>query len=185
MRSRRVSEFCAFSLTETTRALPEAPSSLAPSRWQDGAAACAGAATASAAIKEPKAKRGRIMRWTVWAPDEDSSHQWAEPNSTRAIFSNVVRRAGMLVVGLVLLLCGSARAGTYEVWACADADGKPVPADGWRSEGYGYYSSPSNDCAGGNGLYAGLNGAFAHAANAETVTWHFQTPASLKITSYR
>ena len=34
MRTRRVSEFCGFSLTETTRALPEAASSVAPSRWQ-------------------------------------------------------------------------------------------------------------------------------------------------------
>src|SRR5829696_4094127 len=91
----------------------------------------------------------------------------------------------MLAVGLALLICGTARAGTYEVWSCADADGKPVVADGWRSEGAGYFSSPSNDCAGGNGLYAGLNGAFAHAANTETLTWHFQVPAPLKIASYR
>ena len=53
-----------------------------------------------------------------------------EPPS-RAIFSIVVRRAGMLVVGLVLLFCGTARAGTYEVWSCADAAGKPAPTDGW------------------------------------------------------
>jgi hypothetical protein len=91
----------------------------------------------------------------------------------------------MLAVGLALLLCATAQAGTYEVWSCADADGKPVPADGWRSEGSGYFSSPSNDCAGGNGLYAGLNGAFAHAANSETLTWHFQVAAPLKIASYR
>ena len=91
----------------------------------------------------------------------------------------------MLAVGFVLLWCATAHAGTYEVWSCANADGKPVPADGWRSEGYGYFSSPSNDCAGGNGLYAGLNGAFPHAANTETLTWHFQVPAPLKIASYR
>ena len=40
---------------------------------------------------------------------------------------------------------------------------------------------PVNACAGGGGLYAGLNGVVAHPANAETVTWHFQVPASLKI----
>ena len=75
--------------------------------------------------------------------------------STRAIFPIVVRRAGMLAVGLVLLWCATARAGTYEVWSCANADGRPVPADGWRSEGYGYFSSPSNDCAGGTGSTPG------------------------------
>ena len=78
MRSRRVSEFWAFSLTETTRALPDAASSLAPSRWQDGGAAWAGAATASTAIREPTAERERIMRATLGAPAEGSSHQWGE-----------------------------------------------------------------------------------------------------------
>src|SRR3954447_16554272 len=89
----------------------------------------------------------------------------------RAIFPIVARRAGMLAIGFFLLCCAVARAGTYEVWSCADASGTPVPADGWRSEGAGYFSSPANDCAGGNGLYAGLNGAFPHAANTETLTW--------------
>jgi hypothetical protein len=91
----------------------------------------------------------------------------------------------MLAVGLALLCSASARAGTYEVWSCAGPDGKPVPADGWRSEGYGYFSSPSNDCAGGNGLFAGLNGDFDHGANTEILTWHYQVPAPLKIASYR
>ncbi len=91
----------------------------------------------------------------------------------------------MLVVGLLLLLCTPAHAGTYDVWSCADPDGKPAGIDGWRSEGHGEFSSPSNDCPGGNGLYAGLNGAVAHTANAENVVWHFQVPASLKIVAYR
>jgi hypothetical protein len=94
-------------------------------------------------------------------------------------------RVALVTVLLALLVPAAAHAGTYEVWACADSAGKPVPADGWRSEGYGYYSSPANACTGGNGLYAGLNGAFAHAANAETLTWHFHVDAPLKIASYR
>ena len=94
-------------------------------------------------------------------------------------------RAVLLTPSLALLVPAAAHAGTYEVWSCAGPNGKPVPADGWRSEGAAYFSSPSNDCAGGNGLYAGLNGAFAHAANAETLTWHFQVPQSLKIAGYR
>ena len=68
-------------------------------------------------------------------------------------------RAALLAVLLALVLPAVAHAGTYEVWSCADANGKPVAADGWRSEGHGEFSSPSNDCAGANGLYAGLNGA--------------------------
>jgi hypothetical protein len=91
----------------------------------------------------------------------------------------------MLVVGWVLFLCGTAHAGTYEVWSCADADGRPASIDGWRSEGHGEFSSPSNDCAAGNGLYAGLNGAVAHGANTENVVWHFQVPTALKIAGYR
>ena len=47
-------------------------------------------------------------------------------------------------------------------------------------------SSPSNDCAGGNGLYAGLNGALPpRRQHRETLTWHYQVPAPLKIASYR
>ena len=97
----------------------------------------------------------------------------------------VAVRAGMLVLLLVLACAGTAHAGTYEVWSCAGPDGKPVPADGWRVEGYGYYSSPSNDCAAGNGLFAGLHGDFDHSTNTENLVWHFQVPASLTIAGYR
>jgi hypothetical protein len=106
-------------------------------------------------------------------------------NPRGAIVSIVVRRAGTLVVGLMLLLCGTARAGTYEVWSCADANGKPIVADGWRSEGAAQFSSPSNDCANGNGLHAGLNGELPHGANTENLAWHFQVPQALKISAYR
>src|SRR4051794_5106895 len=62
MRSRRVSELCGFSLTETTRTLPSAASSFAPSRVQLFAAACAGAAAASRAREVSAAMRGRFIR---------------------------------------------------------------------------------------------------------------------------
>ena len=88
----------------------------------------------------------------------------------------------------MVLMCfvpAVAHAGTYEVWSCAGPNGEPIAADGWRVEGHAEHSSPVNACAGGGGLYAGLNGIVPHAANVETVTWHFQVPASLKIASYR
>jgi hypothetical protein len=96
-----------------------------------------------------------------------------------------VTRAVLLVALLALLAPATARAGTYEVWSCAGPDGKPVAADGWRSEGYGYFSSPVNDCANGGGLYAGLNGSFDHAANTENLIWHFQVPDTVQISAYR
>jgi hypothetical protein len=94
-------------------------------------------------------------------------------------------RAALLALLLALLAPALARAGTYEVWSCAGPDGTPVAADGWRSEGYGFFSSPVNDCAAGRGLYAGLNGGFDHAANTENLIWHFQVPDTLQISAYR
>ena len=91
----------------------------------------------------------------------------------------------MLVLVLMCFVPSVAHAGTYEVWSCAGPNGEPIAADGWRVEGHAEQSSPVNACAGGGGLYAGLNGVVGHAANAETLTWHFQVPASLKIASYR
>src|SRR5918994_2705698 len=64
MRSRRVSAFCGFSLTDTTRTLPEAARSVAPSRWQLLVAAWAvGARTAARASVSTAI--GRIMRLIV------------------------------------------------------------------------------------------------------------------------
>src|SRR3954471_10693083 len=90
----------------------------------------------------------------------------------------------MLAIGLVLLFCGTARAGTYEVWSCADANGKPVPADGWALEGGALYAGASNGCASGAGLHAGLDGASPYPVGA-SVAWHFAVPPSVSITSYR
>ena len=91
----------------------------------------------------------------------------------------------MLALLLVLVWPAASQAGTYEVWSCAGPNGEPLPADGWRAEGSGYFSSPTNDCAAQNGLYGLLNGSFDHAANTEIVTWHFQVPTNLKIVGYR
>jgi hypothetical protein len=91
----------------------------------------------------------------------------------------------MLLLVLMCFVPSKAHAGTYQVFSCSGPNGEAVPADGWRAEGHAEHSSPVNACASGGGLYAGLNGVVAHAANAATVTWHFQVPASLKIHSYQ
>jgi hypothetical protein len=91
----------------------------------------------------------------------------------------------MLLLVLLCFVPSTAHAGTYQVFSCSGPNGEPVAADGWRAEGHAEHSSPANACASGGGLYAGLNGVVAHPANAATVTWHFQVPASLKIHSYQ
>ena len=80
--SRRVSEFFAFSLTETTRTLPSAASSDAPSRVQLGAAACAGAATASRARTEVSTARGRFIRLMLTASRPHPLHPEVVDTST-------------------------------------------------------------------------------------------------------
>src|SRR4051794_39491652 len=90
----------------------------------------------------------------------------------------------MLAVGLALLFCARAQAGTYEVWSCADAAGTPVVADGWVAEGAAQFSPSSNACASGGGLYAWLNGAFDHPVGT-SVAWHFTAPPDTKIARYR
>ena len=108
---------------------------------------------------------------------------WARVHLT--LSSGPMRRAGMLLLVLMCFVPSTAHAGTYEVWSCAGPNGEPIAADGWRVEGHAEFSSPVNGCAAGGALHAGLNGVVAHNANTETVTWHFQVPASLKIASYR
>jgi hypothetical protein len=90
----------------------------------------------------------------------------------------------MLAVALALLFTASARAGTYEVWSCADANGKPVVADGWAAEGGAQFSPSSNACASGGGLYAWLHGDFDHPVGTN-VAWHFTAPPATKIARYR
>ena len=106
--------------------------------------------------------------------------------STRAIFPNVVRRAGMLVVAFVLLWCGSAQAGTYEVWSCADADGKPAPAEGWSTwfTGTDLAVQFVNGCASGAGLYVGLDGRLAPQSGTRG-SWSFNPPADTTIAGFR
>ena len=126
------------------------------------------------------------MRPKLRAADEGSSHQWGERDSTRAIFPNVVRRAGMLVVAFVLLWCGSAQAGTYEVWSCADADGKPAPAEGWSTwfTGTDLAVQFVNGCASGAGLYVGLDGRLAPQSGTRG-SWSFNPPADTTIAGFR
>ncbi len=95
----------------------------------------------------------------------------------------------MLVVGLVLLFCGTARAGTYEVWSCADAAGKPAPTEGWAKldlggTGVGDSGAEHADgCAAATGLYVGFNGRTI--SNAAAAGWTFKTPADTTLESYR
>jgi len=93
-------------------------------------------------------------------------------------------RTALFAVLLALLVPAVAHAGTYEVWSCAGPDGKPVPADGWATEGGAAFSGTSNGCASGGGLHAALNGDFDHPVGT-SLAWHLTVPTSVKITSYR
>jgi hypothetical protein len=113
----------------------------------------------------------------------------SERDRARAIFPIVVRRAGMLVVGLMLLFCGTARAGTYEVWSCADEAGKPAAIEGWAKLDLGPTAIGdsgqvhANGCATSTGLYVGFNGTTIsyHAA----AGWTFTAPADTTLAAYR
>jgi hypothetical protein len=98
----------------------------------------------------------------------------------------VVRRAGMLVVGLMLLLCGTAHAGTFEVWSCAGPDGKPAVAERWETwfTGTQFATQFVNGCASGGGLYAGLDGKLAPQSGTR-VEWSFSSPPDTTIASFR
>jgi hypothetical protein len=92
----------------------------------------------------------------------------------------------MLAVGLALLLCATARAGTYEVWSCADPAGKPAPTEGWST----WFTGPANTvqhvdgCASGEGLYVGLDGHLAPEVGARGA-WNFDAPSGATIESFR
>ena len=104
--------------------------------------------------------------------------------STRAIFPNVVRRAGMLVVGFVLLFCGSAQAGTYQVWSCADAAGNPAPTEGWVARVAELAGiEHANNCAAKNGLYVSVNGSTV--TDGASGAWLFKAPSDTTFESIR
>jgi hypothetical protein len=84
-----------------------------------------------------------------------------------------------------LLAPAAAGAGTYSVWSCTGPDGSGSPTDRWTHQGSARFSSPSNACASGGGLYTGLNGDFAHPANIAVMTWHFSAPENTSIDGYR
>lgn len=97
----------------------------------------------------------------------------------------MTRRAGLLALVLLCFVPVTARAGTYEVWSCAGPNGEPVVADGWRSEGSALNSGAANQCAGGQGLFAGINGSVDQAANLAAISWHFTAPENTRIASFR
>jgi hypothetical protein len=92
----------------------------------------------------------------------------------------------MLAVGLALLFCGTAKAGTYEVWACADANGKPASVEGWSTWFTGTQMAVQfvNACPSGGGLYAGLDGTLAPQSGTRG-GWSFNPPADTTIASFR
>ena len=124
------------------------------------------------------------MGATLRPPGGGSSHQWGMRSSTSRYLPDrgAPRRDARSRFGV--LICGTAQAGTYEVWSCAGANGAPVPADGWRVEGTAIDSSPSNDCAAGGGLYAGLNGGVAH-PQPETADVALQGAGVTEVASFR
>ena len=111
---------------------------------------------------------------------------WAELHP-RAIFRFVVRRAGMLAVGLALFLCATAHASTYEVWSCAGScRASRHPVEGWST----WFTGPAtavqhvDGCATGAGLYVGLDGRTAPEPGVRGV-WNFDAPAGSTIESFR
>jgi hypothetical protein len=91
----------------------------------------------------------------------------------------------VLALAVALLVPAAATAGTYSVWSCTGPDGSGSPTDAWRAEGGAQFSNPLDSCASGGGLYAGLNGDFAHPANVTLMTWHFHAPEDTSIAAYR
>src|SRR3954452_16252499 len=92
----------------------------------------------------------------------------------------------MLAVGLALLLCATAHAGTYEVWSCAGPDAKPAPVEGWSGyvTGPEYESVSADTCASGTGLYAGLDGRYVSEPGARR-EWIYTAPANQTIAGFR
>ena len=88
----------------------------------------------------------------------------------------------------MVLMCfvpSVANASPYEVWGCADAEGRPIAVDGWTPEGTVALSGTSNECAAGKGLFAGISSAADLPANQSTLSWHFRAPADTRIASFR
>ena len=90
-----------------------------------------------------------------------------------------------VVIGLLagLLWCGSASAGTYDVYGCRLPDGSPAATDGWSSTATQDGTYAWNDCARRGGLTAGLDPA-VQVANRTYAAWSFDAPSDTTISAY-
>ena len=75
----------------------------------------------------------------------------------------------------------AARAGTYDVWSCQLANGRPAPVAGWKDVAFGA-PPPSNQCATGRGMRAEFQVSSLTASS--HVGWWFEAPPGSAITAY-
>src|ERR1035441_6669629 len=68
-----------------------------------------------------------------------------------------------------------ALAGSYHVYSCALANGRPAPTDGWSGSITGPFMNPINSCSEGGSLAAVINGSPAQPVDA-TASWTFSAP---------
>ncbi len=99
--------------------------------------------------------------------------------------SHVARLAAVLIalLGATVVAGGitpaSAHAGQYHVYSCRTPSGESAPADGWvGSSAIGGESDDyaTNTCSEGGALIAALGDETSHIANADHVSWSFETP---------
>jgi hypothetical protein len=85
--------------------------------------------------------------------------------------------AGWMVIGIAALCCGTARAGTYDVWACRLPNGGAAPINGWQATPFG---SMQSTCASGGLLETQLDDA-ADVPYYVDEGWLFRAPADTTI----
>jgi hypothetical protein len=93
-------------------------------------------------------------------------------------------RIALLILLFTVLACAiwppEAGAGSYDVHACRLPDGKPIPANGWRSfESAQAESVVTNTCGVGGGLEAGFAG--EGAPSGWEAGWSFFAPEGTQI----
>lgn len=97
-------------------------------------------------------------------------------------------RSGLLVLAVLapLVVCASARAGTYDVYSCRLPDGSPAPAGGWtpfatQMPAFVSPATVANNCASGDGLVSTLPSFVPSGVEAG---WRFTTPPSTSIDGF-
>jgi hypothetical protein len=84
-----------------------------------------------------------------------------------------------IIGGFAAIACANARAGTYDVWGCRLADGKPAAIDGWKALGPGNWET----CASGGPIETWLDNTADVGYWAE-FGWRFLTPVDTTIDNF-